>query len=80
MAELPSENLPRFPPVLDEIAKLAAACSIRLLFHNHDGELIDRVDGVPQLQYLLDHTRPERLRWSRTLAGWKSAAATAPNT
>ena len=69
VAELPSENFAAVSARLDEIAKLAAARSIRLLFHNHDGELIDRVDGVPQLQYLLDHTHPETLALEPDL-GW----------
>ena len=42
---------------------------MRLLFHNHDGELIDRVEGKAALQYILDNTRPETLALEPDL-GW----------
>lgn len=69
VADLPLENFSNVAETLDRIAEKARARGMRLLFHNHDGELIDRVEGVEALQYILDNTRPETLALEPDL-GW----------
>ena len=68
-ADLPLADFAKVAESLDRIADLARARGMRLLFHNHDGELIDRVEGKAALQYILDNTRPETLALEPDL-GW----------
>lgn len=69
VADLPLADFAKVAESLDRIADLARARGMRLLFHNHDGELIDRVEGKAALQYILDNTRPETLALEPDL-GW----------
>ncbi len=69
VADLPLEDFPALVAFLDRLARLAREYGIRLLFHNHDGELIDKRDGVEVLDYLLSHTAPETLALEPDL-GW----------
>ena len=69
VADLPLADFAKVSEALDRIADLARARGMRLLFHNHDGELIDRVKGKAALQYILDNTRPETLALEPDL-GW----------
>lgn len=69
VANLPVENFDSVSTTLDHLADLARARGMRLLFHNHDGELRRHVDGQQELAYILDHTRPETLALEPDL-GW----------
>ena len=69
VADLPLADFGAVSKSLDSLAEKARARGLRLLFHNHDGELIDRVEGVAALQYILDHTAPETLALEPDL-GW----------
>lgn len=54
---------------LDALAALARERGIRLLYHNHDQELIESTDGVQNLAWIMDHTKPETLALEPDL-GW----------
>ena len=69
VAELPLDDFGSVSAVLDELAAKAKAHGIRLLYHNHDQELIERTDGQQNLAYIMDHTRPETLALEPDL-GW----------
>lgn len=69
VSELPLEIFSDVAAKLDEIARLAAEKGIRLLYHNHDQELIEKTDGKENLAYILDNTRPDTLYLEPDL-GW----------
>lgn len=69
VSELSLENFSDVAARLDEIAGLAAEKEIRLLYHNHDQELIEKTDGKENLAYILDNTRPDTLYLEPDL-GW----------
>lgn len=69
VADLPLEPFADVAAHLDLLAEKAAARGIRLLYHNHDQELIEKTDGQENLAYILDHTRPSTLAFEPDL-GW----------
>lgn len=69
VSELPLEELSAVSARLDELADKARQAGIRLLYHNHDRELIDRKEGVEVLDYILTHTKPSSLALEPDL-GW----------
>ena len=69
ISDLPMENFAAVSARLDELAALAKAKGIRLQYHNHDQELIEKQDGQEVLAYIMDHTVPETLALEPDL-GW----------
>lgn len=69
VSELPLENFAQVAASLDVLAKQAAAKGIRLLYHNHDQELIEKTEGKENLAYILDNTQPGTLFLEPDL-GW----------
>lgn len=69
VAELPLNDFSVVSTVLDDLAVKAAAHEIRLLYHNHDQELIEKTDGQQNLAYIMDHTKAETLALEPDL-GW----------
>ena len=69
VSELPLEEFGAVSSRLDELAQKAAQAGIRLLYHNHDGELIEHKEGMEVLEYILTHTRPQSLALEPDL-GW----------
>ncbi len=69
VADLPLDDFTSTSDHLDELAQKAAQHGIRLLYHNHDQELIEKTDGQENLAYIMDHTRPETLAMEPDL-GW----------
>ena len=61
VSELPLEEFGAVSGRLDELAQKASQAGIRLLYHNHDGELIEHKEGMEVLEYILTHTRPQSL-------------------
>lgn len=72
---IPQELLPgtsRFGEAVEEIHRIARVCKeygVQLLYHNHGYDLIQKVDGVPMLDLILDATDPELLKFQPDL-GW----------
>ena len=69
VADLPLQDLPAVSAALDDLARKAKQHSIRLLYHNHDQELIEKTDDQENLSYLMDRIRPETLALEPDL-GW----------
>lgn len=75
--KIPSEFLPGtklFPEALREIERISRLCKkhgVQLLYHNHGYDLINKVDGTPFLDIILDSTDPELLKFQPDL-GWIS--------
>ena len=69
VAELPLENFAEVSAKLDELAAIAAAKGITLLYHNHDQELIESTDGKQNLAYIMDNTKKSTLSLEPDL-GW----------
>lgn len=69
VAELPLEGFDEVAAKLDELAASAAQRGIRLLYHNHDQELIEKTGGVENLRWILEHVKPETLALEPDL-GW----------
>ena len=69
VADLPLDDFASISAQLDALAKLAGERGIRLLYHNHDQELIEKTDGTENLQWIMDHTSPETLALEPDL-GW----------
>lgn len=69
VSELPLDDFATVSANLDNLASLAHDRGIQLLYHNHDNELIDKVDGQEALAYILDNTKPETLALEPDL-GW----------
>ena len=61
VAEIPLEDIAAVAQQLDQLAQKAAAREIRLLYHNHDQELIEKTNGKENLAMLMDAIRPETL-------------------
>ena len=72
---LPSECLPGTPgfgSALKEIERISGVCKdhgVQLLYHNHGYDLINKIDGIPALDLILDNTDPELLKFQPDL-GW----------
>lgn len=63
---------PLWPQAREEIHRIARACrdqGVQLLYHNHGYDLIQKVDGIPMLDWILDDTDPELLKFQPDL-GW----------
>ena len=69
VADIPFDDLTALSGRLDELAQKAGEHGIRLLYHNHDQELIEKADGQENLARLMDATRPETLALEPDL-GW----------
>lgn len=63
---------PLWPQAREEIHRIAAVCrdqGVQLLYHNHGYDLIQKVEGIPLLDWILDDTDPELLKFQPDL-GW----------
>lgn len=69
VAELPLEEPAALADALDALAAKATEKGIRLLYHNHDQELIEKVDGKENLARLMDAIKSETLALEPDL-GW----------
>jgi len=69
VADLPLDDFGSIAASLDGLAEKAAAHGIRLLYHNHDQELIEHTNGQENLAFIMDHTKPETLALEPDL-GW----------
>lgn len=69
VADLPLQDMAAVSAALDDLARKAKQHGIRLLYHNHDQELIEKTDRQENLSFLMDHTRPETLALEPDL-GW----------
>lgn len=69
VSELPLENFPEVSLQIDTLAQKAAEKGIKLLYHNHDQELLEKTGGKENLAYILDSTKPESLAFEPDL-GW----------
>lgn len=69
VAGLPMDDFDAVVANLDVLAGKAAEKGIRLLYHNHDQELIDKIDGKEALMYIMDGTKPGTLSFEPDL-GW----------
>ena len=69
VADLPMNDLPAVSAQLDKLAAKAKARGMRLLYHNHDQELIEKTAGRENLACLMDATKPETLALEPDL-GW----------
>ena len=69
VAELPLEGFGEVAAKLDELAACAARRGIRLLYHTHDQELIEKTDGVENLRWILEHVKGETMALEPDL-GW----------
>ena len=71
-AMLPGTDL--FPEAVREIERISRLCKrhgVQLLYHNHGYDLMNKVDGKPLLDIILDSTEPELLKFQPDL-GWIS--------
>ena len=74
---IPSELLPGtpgFPEAVKEIERTGRTCrehGVQLLYHNHGYDLMNKVDGIPILDLIMDGTDPELLQFQPDL-GWLS--------
>jgi len=74
---IPSTMLPgtsSFPEAVSEIERISRLCKhhgVQLLYHNHGYDLMNKVDGIPLLDIILDSTEPELLKFQPDL-GWIS--------
>ncbi len=72
---IPKEKLPGNPgfnSTVKEIERISGVCKkygIQLLYHNHGYDLLNKVDGIPVLDIILDSTDPELLKFQPDL-GW----------
>ena len=69
---LPGTGL--FQTAVREIERISRLCKrhgVQLLYHNHGYDLMNKVDGTPQLDIILDSTEPELLKFQPDL-GWIS--------
>lgn len=72
---IPNDLLPgteRFGEAVEEIHRISRVCKdygVQLLYHNHGYDLIQKVEGVPMLDLILDATDPELLKFQPDL-GW----------
>lgn len=69
VADLPLDDFDTVAARLDTLAKQAKEKGIRLLYHNHDQELIEKTDGKENLAWMMDSTKPETLALEPDL-GW----------
>jgi len=69
VAELPLNDFHAVSANLDVLAQKAAAKDMRLLYHNHDQELIEKTDEKENLAWIMDETKPETLSLEPDL-GW----------
>lgn len=61
-----------WPEAVEEIHRIARVCKehgVQLLYHNHGYDLIRKIDGIPMLDWVLDSTDPELLKFQPDL-GW----------
>lgn len=74
---IPQTMLPgteAFPQALLEIERISRLCKrhgVQLLYHNHGYDLINKIDGIPMLDVILESTDPELLKFQPDL-GWLS--------
>jgi len=69
VAELPLDDFAGVSAILDDLAVRAKAHGIRLLYHNHDQELIEKTEDQENLAYIMDHTKADTLALEPDL-GW----------
>jgi len=69
VSDLPLNDFGSVSACLDTLAAKAAAKGIRLLYHNHDHELIEKTNDQENLAYIMDHTQPDTLALEPDL-GW----------
>lgn len=69
VADLSLDDFGSVAASLDALALKAKAHGIRLLYHNHDQELIEQTNGQQNLAYIMDHTKAETLALEPDL-GW----------
>jgi sugar phosphate isomerase/epimerase len=70
----------RFSEWVDTVTRIGQMCrneGITLLFHNHQNELMQRVDGKRLLTHLMDSVPPEALSLEPDL-GWMAIAGASP--
>lgn len=61
VGDIPLDDMAASSARMDEFAAKAREHGIRLQYHNHDNELIDKKDGQDVLAYIMDHTAPDTL-------------------
>lgn len=69
VSDIPLDDFPSVSVQLDKLSQKAAANGIRLLYHNHDQELIEQTNGQDNLSYIMDNTNPNTLALEPDL-GW----------
>ncbi|MEW6549402.1 MAG: sugar phosphate isomerase/epimerase [Spirochaetota bacterium] len=63
-----------FPEAVREIERISLLCKrhgVQLLYHNHGYDLMNKVDGIPMLDIILESTDPDLLKFQPDL-GWIS--------
>lgn len=63
---------PGWPEAVKELHRIARVCKdygVQLLYHNHGYDLIRKTGGIPMLDWILDSTDPELLKFQPDL-GW----------
>jgi len=69
VADLPMDHFDQIAFTLDAIAEKASVRGIRLLYHNHDQELIEKTNNQENLAYIMNHTNVKTLALEPDL-GW----------
>lgn len=69
VSELPLEDFTAVSAEIDSLAQKAAGKGIKLLYHNHDQELLEKTGGKENLAWILDNTKPGSLSFEPDL-GW----------
>ncbi len=69
VADLPLHGFDDVAANLKVLAEKATLRGIRLLYHNHDQELIEKTDGMENLAWIMEHTDPVDLALEPDL-GW----------
>lgn len=81
---IPSNLLPgtaSFSEAIHEIERISRVCrdyGVQLLYHNHGYDLMQKVNGIPILEIILDNIDPELLKFQPDL-GWIRLGGGDPN-
>jgi sugar phosphate isomerase/epimerase len=64
--------------ILNTLGQQTSEAGLKLLYHNHDFELIEDEDGIVPMDYLLENTNPEDVNFELDLY-WVTKAGANPN-